>query len=386
MTSPFWPRNIIRPSPRRVTRPIASPPKSSRKHRCPTRPFRFPRARWPKPAAGRTDATASLQQKFPFPGKRREAAAAASSEASAARAEVRALTLKLNEQVHAAWWDLFLATQTIQLTRESRDVLDSVRQTVESRVAADRANQADQLRLANELTLIDRDLAEARELRQTARARLNSLLNRPAKASLPTPSTSPTPSLGSLDPLLARAEKNHPEVAAAKERAQAFQHRLNRAELEKYPDISIGVSGASVADSGLSSVANGRDQIFATLGINIPLWQKPRRAMLREAREGMNETRARLATTRSDLRYRVEEAWFRAKTARDIIDLFETKLIPNARQAYDLTLTTYSAGDADFDALIETWREQLTYQLQLARHRAQLGKATATLKSASGIE
>lgn len=336
-------------------------------------------------AAGRFEAMGGVKQKIPFPGKRREAAAAADSEAAAARAEITALELKLTEQVHAAWWDLYLAHRTLDLTRESRSVLQAVRDAVDARVAANQASQADQIRLSNEISLIDRDLAEAEQLRVTARARLNSLLNRPSGASLPAPGESSVASLGSLQVLLARARDQHPEVAAAEQRANAFRHRLKRAELEKFPDFTAGISGAAVSDSGLSQMANGRDQVYATLGINIPLWQEPRRAMIREAREGMAETEAMIASTRSDLRYRIEESWYRASTAREIAVLFETRLVPDARQAYDVTLTSYSAGTSDFNDLIETWRQHLAYRLQLARNRAQIGKATAALKAAAGV-
>jgi outer membrane protein TolC len=336
-------------------------------------------------AAGRSQAMGGVKQKIPFPGKRREAAAAADSEAAAARAEIAALELKLTEQVHAAWWDLYLAHRTLELTRESRSVLQAVREAVDARVAANQAKQADQIRLANELSLIDSDLAEAEQLRATARARLNSLLNRPAGASLPIPRGADVPSPGTLQGLLARAQQSHPEVAAAEQKAAAFHHRLKRAELEKFPDFTAGISGAAIADSGLSAMANGRDQVYATLGINIPLWQEPRRAMIREAREGMAETEAMIVSTRSDLRYRIEEAWYSAATARKIAELFETRLVPDARQAYDVTLTGYSAGTSDFDDLIETWRQHLAYRLQLVRNRAQLGKATAALKAAAGV-
>ena len=336
-------------------------------------------------AAGRVDAMGGVKQKIPFPGKRREAAAAADSEAAAALAEVGALELKLTVQVHAAWWDLYLAEQTSSLTRESRSLLEAVRDAVDARVSASQASQADQLRISNELTLIDRDLAESAQLAQTARARLNSLLNRPAGSRLPSASQATIPSAGSLANLLARAQANHPEVAAAEQRANAFRHRLNRAELEKYPDITAGVAGASVSSSGMSPVSNGRDQVYATLGINIPLWQEPRRAMLREAREGIRETEAMLASTRSDLRYRIEDAWFRAKTSREVADLFQTRLIPDASQTYEVTLTGYSAGTNSFTDLVESWRDLLGYRLQLARNRAQLGKATATLRAAAAI-
>ncbi len=337
-------------------------------------------------AAGRTDAMAGVKQKFPFPGKRREAAAAADSEATAALAEVRALELKLTEQVHASWWDLYLAEQTVSLTRESRSLLEAAGDAVDSRVSASQATQADQLRISNELTMIDRDLAEASQLGKTARARLNSLLNRPAGAPLPAARHVTIPSPGSLNSLLARAQDRHPEVAAAEQRANAFRHRLKRAELEKYPDLTAGITGASVSSSGLSPVANGRDQVYATIGVNIPLWQEPRKAMLREAKAGIAETEAMLAATRSDLRYRVEDAWFRAQTAREVGALFETRLIPDARQAYDVTLTGYTAGTSSFTDLVGSWRGLLAYRLQLARNRTQLGKATATLRAAAALD
>lgn len=336
-------------------------------------------------AAGRVDAMAGVKQKVPFPGKRSASASAASSEAEAAEAEIEALKLKLTEQVHAAWWDLHLAERTIGFTEESRDLLRAVRDAIDARVAADQATQADQLRVSNELTELDRDLLEARELRDTARARLNSLLNRPAGAALPAAGRAGVPSSGTLDSLLAKARREHPEAAAAEKRVAAFRHRLRRAELEKFPDFTAGVSGAAVASSGLSPVANGRDQLWASVGIELPLWQEPRRAMIREARAGIAETEARLAATRADLRHRVSDAWYRVETARDVSSLFADRLIPDARQAYEVTLTAYSAGEASFNDLIGAWRDLLVYQLQHARSRTELGKAAATLRAAAGI-
>ena len=338
----------------------------------------------PETAAGRVDAMAGLSQKIPFPGKRRAASGAARAEALAMRAEALAYQLKLAEQVHRAWWDLHLSQTSIEIMTESRDLLQSVAETVEARVAASEASQSDQLRIANEITAIDRDLAETRGLQKTARARLNSLLNRPAGAPLPVAARATPAPAGNLDALMARAASSHPEITAASHQVAAFQHRLRRAQLEKFPDLTMGVQSAAVASSGLAPSANGDDQIFGTLGFNLPLWQKPRRAMIREAKAGISETKALLESKRADLRYRVEEAYFDAQTARDVSRLFETRLLPDARQAYQVTLDSYAAGEESFTSLIESWREWLTYQLQDARTRARLGKAIATLKAAAG--
>jgi outer membrane protein TolC len=340
----------------------------------------------PETAAGRVDAVVGVSQKIPFPGKRREQGLAAHREALAIRADVAAYELKLGEQVRSAWWDYYLAGITIRISQESQSLLRVVEETVEAQVAANQGGQADQLRVANEITKIDRDLAEARRVENVAKARLNSLLNRPAGAPLPAATDREVDPPKNLKSLLAQAESRHPEVISAANKIEAFRHRLNRAMLEKYPDFTFGIQGAAVASNGLAPSANGEDQIFGTMGFNIPLWQEPRQAMIMEAKAGISETQALLGSTRSDLRFRVEDAYFRAKTAREVSDLFRTRLIPDAKQAYEVTLTSYAADKDTFINVIDTWRQWLTYQLQFAQNRAQLGKAVATLNAAAGIK
>lgn len=336
-------------------------------------------------AAGRVEGIVGVSQKIPLPGKRSAASRAASHEAAAIRSEADALALKISEQVKSAWWDYYLADQTIAYTKENRALLTTIRDVVTSRIEADAAAQADQLRINNEITMLDRDLANLRQVRSSAVSRINSLLNRPSGASLPSPSAPSIPATGSLQSLVSRAESNHPDISAAKSRTDAFAQRLRKAKLEKYPDPTIGLTYSPVSGSGLAGSANGRDQVFATLGFNIPLWQEPRKAMVREASEGMAETRAMLESSRSDLRYRVEDAYFRAMTARDVIALFNDRLIPSAQQAYDVTLTGYSSGKNSFNDVIGTQRELLAYRLQLIQSRAQLGKAIATLQAAAAL-
>jgi cobalt-zinc-cadmium efflux system outer membrane protein len=339
----------------------------------------------PETAAGRVEAMMGISQKIPLPGKRAAASRAASLEADAIRAEADALALKISEQVKSAWWDYYLADRTIAYTNENRALLTTILNVVTTRIEADAAAQSDQLRVQNEITMLDRDLADLRQVRSSAIARINSLLNRPAGSSIPSPKEPSIPQASGLNSLIARAEANHPDIRAAQSRADAFTQRLRKAKLEKFPDPTIGITYAPVASSGLAPGANGRDQVFATLGFNIPLWQEPRKAMVREASEGIAETKALIASSRSDLRYRVEDAYFRAKTARDVIALFNDRLIPSAKQATEVTLTGYSSGKNSFNDVIGTQRELLTYRLQLVRSRAQLGKAIATLQAAAAL-
>ncbi|WP_411827622.1 TolC family protein [Luteolibacter sp. AS25] len=336
-------------------------------------------------AAGRVEGMVGASQKIPLPGKRNAASRAASHEAAAVRAEADAMALKVSEQVKSAWWDYYLAEQTISFTRENRGLLSSIKEIIATRIEADSAAQADQLRIDNEISILDRDLKDLEKVRSSSKARINSLLNRPAGSTLPSPRAPSIPATSSLDSLIARAEATHPDINAAEQRVSAFNERLRKAKLERFPDPTVGVTYSPVSGSGLAGSSNGRDQVFATLGFNIPLWQEPRRAMVREASAGIAETEALLQSSRAEIRYRVEDAYFRAKTAREVTALYQDRLIPSAKQAGEVTLTGYSSGESSFTDVIGTQREILTYQLQLIKSRAELGKAIATLEAAAAL-
>jgi len=123
-----------------------------------------------------------------------------------------------------------------------------------------------------------------------------------------------------------------------------------------------------------------------TLGITIPLWQKPRHAKIDEANAGIAEMHASMANSRAGLRLRVEDAWIRAKSARETIDLYDNRLIPEAKEAYGLAVQEYNTQSTSFIDVLDTWRVLLKFQLQQEAFRASLGKASASLKSAAAIK
>lgn len=336
-------------------------------------------------AAGEVETIVGIEQRIPFPGKRKARASAAHKEAEAAAAELEVLKLALAQRVRTTYWSHYLATQSLRINLESRDVLHSIREVVKKRVEANRASQTDLLRIGNEISKIEKEIIMARQQNRSSRASLNALLNRPAGSALPTPKRCSIPSESGLDALISRAESSHPSILSGQARLDAFRHRLGKARLEAYPDIMVGIQRAWVSDSGLSPVADGSDQTMFTLGFNIPFWRAPRRAGIEEASAGIAEMTASIASSRSELRQRVEDAWFRAKSSREIISLFETRLIPDARKAHELALKSYSASKLSFVDVLDTWRTLLTLELQLEHNRASLGQASAALRSAAAM-
>ncbi len=346
--------------------------------------IRFSGGSMAETAAGRVDWMTGVEQALPFPGKLRAMAAAAGKEAEAAAAELEMARLEIAEQIRSTYWDYFLAVRTTAITSETKQALGLIRESIDARVATNAAAQNDQLRIATEFGKLEKALVEARQAERSAKARLNALLNRPGDTPLPSPAYRMDRQRGELNALLAKAEASHPSVAAAEAQVEAFRHRLESARLDRYPDFLLGVQHAAISDSGLAMSANGRDQIFGTLGISLPLWQAPRRAKVEEATAGIEESTARVAAARANLRFRVEDAWVRAKSADELIRLFDKQILPESKQAFDLILTGYSAGTDSYVDVLDGWRSWLGFQFQQAANQAQLGKAMAALKSATG--
>ena len=332
-------------------------------------------------ASGRVTAMSGLQQKLPLPGKLSAKARMAEEEAAAARAMRDAKALSIAAMVRGTYWDLYLAEQTTGVLTSSRQLIESVQSAVEARLKTNQANQADLLQVTTEAAKIDEQLLLAKRDADVAKARLNTLMHRPATAALPAARwQSGVGRLPSQPPLDA-----HPAMAQAGAKLRQFNAQLKLAQLERFPDVTLGVQHAAVSPSGIAARSDGRDQLYATLGVNIPLWQAPRKSAEDEARAGQLESEAGLSSTRDDLSYQLAETRTRVETQKRLITLFDDRILADSKQAFEVSMAGYSSGKLPFVDLIERWRRWLGYEVQQAMNQAMLGKAVAAWRQAAGV-
>lgn len=336
-------------------------------------------------AAGETIAGVGVQQKIPFPGKRAEESLARMRLADAMRAQLKADELALAERIRTNHADYYLAQRTIAVVSESKEALKTLRESVESRLAANTARQQDLLRLDNEITRLDQRLNTARGRRDAAKAGLNALLYRPSGTALPAPHPPRVRSHGSASTLLARAQRKHPEVLAGEARIAAARHGVQLARLKKRPDFVAGLNYLAVSEDGLAPSSTGEDQLFGTLGITLPLWKGKNLAAEREAAANLSSEQSALAGVRASLQQRVESAVAKHDAERANLRLYSDQLIPDARQSFDLILTGYSTDQSSFLDVVDAWRQLLDYQLAEAESRSRLAKAEAALRFSAGL-
>lgn len=336
-------------------------------------------------AAGRVNGTVGVQQKIPFPGKRSAQAAILQHQAEAIRAQLKSEELILAEQVRRAWWSYYLATETSGILAENREILSSLQTTIEAKIATNKATQQDYLKAENEVTKITQRLAGTRGQADSARASLNALLSRPHQSSLPRPTVPAFRLYGPASSLISAASSRHPEVLVAQAKIEAARSLVSLTSLNGRPDFTAGAAWTPVSDDGLAPSANGEDQFMATVGVTLPFSGEKNKAGRRQAASTLAASQENLATTLSLIQQRIGSAHASFTSEREAQALYPARLIPDAKQVFELTLTSYQAGNASFLEVIDSWRQLLSYELQALESRTRLGQAEAALMKAAGL-
>lgn len=176
---------------------------------------------------------------------------------------------------------------------------------------------------------------------------------------------------------------SHPEIRQALAQMRAAEQSIRLAKLQRSPDFVAGLSYGAVSSSGLAPSANGRDQVMGTIGMSIPLWEKKNRAVEASARSALDAAKAGTSVVRQNLRSEAASAAADISAQQELISLFDKRIIPDSKQAFELSTTAYSNGKSSFTDVIDTWRQLLNYELQQVANKASLGKATARFKYAT---
>lgn len=336
-------------------------------------------------AAGQVELMAGVSQRLPFPGKRDARGRIAASVAAMAEADLAQTRLEVAMQTRRAYWSLYAAARGIEVTRESRGLLEQFRDIAEAKYSTGTAQQQEVLRASVELSNLDRELATLTQSRATAEAMLNRMVGRPVTMELPDPpAASPEAVADDLDALLVRAAASHPAMARLREQLEGDRERIRLARLSRLPDLTVGVQYNAVDSDGLAIRANGDDQWWLTFGINLPIWTDKYDAAQREAVQGRFKSLAELRAQGDEVAFEVRDAFERVRAQRRSVTLLRDRIVPEAERAARAALEQYAGGGGDALAVIDAWRQMLAFRQMLFTGEAMLEQAAADLTRAVG--
>src|SRR5256886_943092 len=329
------------------------------------------------------DQSLTVEQLIPVTGKNLARARAAAAEALSTFEEVRRAELDVIAKARAAYFRLANAYDQLEINDEN---LTSLRQIAD----ISRTRYENGLESAANVLVAETDHSKLLEARRDlernfsdAQSQLNTLMNRDAFAPLgaPVAATVNQPSL-SLNRLRAITLAQRPEVQMARAKIDTEKANLQLAHRAWIPDPALMVKGQRYNDA-----AQAVSELDAGVSITVP-WVNPGKysAGVREA--GANVTAAEHGFDREQkealrlLRDQLEKI----ATAHHHVDLFQDKLVPQARQAFEATRLSYESGKATFLDWISAQRNLRDIEATAREHLSDYQVAVAELEAIIGAQ
>ncbi|HEX5132167.1 MAG TPA: TolC family protein [Candidatus Krumholzibacteria bacterium] len=330
---------------------------------------------WVAPDAMQGRQEIVLMQQFPFFGKRGLRGDVAASAADVEASGSVAVALDVDAAVKMSFYDYVRLYETERVLVEEAGLLARMRDAIQVRYAAERAQQQDVLKVTLAISQLDDQLTVSRRELAVLRARLNELIGRDASAPLPPPQwTVPEVEDLTAEALVDTALARRPEMAAARAEVEMAERMHRLAKKEYIPDFMLGAMYEFGADQ--------EDTWELMAGINLPLWLGKRKAGVRAADAMRTSAGHRLRAEELRARRDVSEAVERVRAAEERRARFETVIVPQAEQTFQSSEAGYRSSRVDFLDYLDSERTLLSIRREYYAVIADLGVQIAALERA----
>lgn len=325
----------------------------------------------------------SLEQTFPWPGKRslQEEAALLTAEAEQASAEMvrREVVLKVTQAYH----DLVLITKELDLIQARMPLVSQMEDIALKRYAAGTLTQDEVLMAQAEKYMLQEASVMAVSRKESAEAMIRQAMGSADAAPLGRPSEPmPTVFTYTQDELVERVKRESPEIRMKEKLMLASAKRLERSRKEALPDVTV-MGKYSSRGGGMEDMAE------LTFSVPLPLYYTSRQAPGISEASWMNAvTQRELEASRFKAASEVRDNLAMIQASERIMQLYRHGLIPKSRQAIDAVLASFSSGKLDasmalnklrapFDYELTAWQQQVLREKAIARIRAMTGDMEA---------
>jgi cobalt-zinc-cadmium efflux system outer membrane protein len=294
----------------------------------------------------------TVLQEIPWYGKRDLKREIAELEAEGAQGRARGTWNDISAKLKTAHAQLYILHRNEKLTREILDLLARLEKIAQVRYASGMATQQDVIRAQVEQTGMRNDLIMLENDGNMLRARINSLLARPAGARLIDPEVlRPIPAPAKLDyaALEDRVRGRNPQLFAEESRIKSAEKTRELTYKNRYPDFALAISPIQYQ--------NAVKEWEVMVEFNIPLQQTSRRAMERESESMLSAARSRKEATSNQILGELAENLSGIEAARRTESLTTNSLLPQAELTFNSALASYENGKVDFATLLEAQQQ-----------------------------
>lgn len=318
-----------------------------------------------------------VQQVFPSIGS-----LAARSEAERAQVQVlqhaeRARRFEVVAQVDKAFAAYYQGHRQLALHQEHSGLvaklLDLARVAYQSGVRS----QQDVVRLGLEISRVHETLVHMEPELGSARALLNTLMNRPVDAALGPPAELDLSRFIPAKDTNVDAGVARPEVKMAESNVKRGEAMVNVATLNaNRPMVMVGL------DYMYMPMDMYQHTYGAMVSMNLPWLNPGRTEEAKAAQHRLSADKDALETTRLMARYEVRDAQMRMRAAWASYEVLDGDVVLQAQRNLDTARSMYAAGQSDASALMDAARILLEVRIDRVRALAHLQEAAADLNRA----
>lgn len=340
-------------------------------------------------AAGSQRANLTLMQMIPWLDRLNAQQQQACFEAMALQQMYAAERLRMNGDVRAGYYRLYVLNQQIVTIEANQELLESLLEIINARVATGSASQGDVLLGTLELSRLQKQIITLRQQARSAAAGINRIVSRPADTPIAIPDELTAPSPDWTHAMLVRtAFQYQPVIAAAQLQANASRWGVEVAELKRRPDFQIGAAWFFMEGNRppTNIVDVGRDAWSLGATMSIPLDRNKYDAIREEARWKNAASHANVQDVRQEFDARLLDLLEQAKAADETARLYRNTIIPQSEQTLAADQESMIDGTVEFDRVIQDFRSLLTVEFEYHGAIGELATSIARIRQAVGTD
>ncbi|WP_428354191.1 TolC family protein [Methyloprofundus sp.] len=334
-----------------------------------------------------TQLQGGISQDIPFPGKLALREQTAVYQAEAAVLDVTEVRWHLLRDVKKLWWTLFYIDRSLEIILANQELLRQFVNIARTKYEVGEGLQQDVLLAQLELSkLLDTDI-RLKGARDISCAQLNALLDRSADQAIELDNEffGALPALLNQSSLFQQAEDSRAMLSAQRKTINAAQLRLDLAKKNYYPDFKVGAFYGGRSDT--LSGQERADLLTLKLSMSVPIFaaSKQRHAVDQRSSELMQQ-RYILRDQWNQVRTEISTAYSEFQQTKKQVVLFNSGIIPQARQTVASMLAGYQVNKVDFLNLVRSQITLYNYETQYWKALTQANQALAQLIAVVGNE
>ncbi|MGB8658379.1 MAG: TolC family protein [Candidatus Zixiibacteriota bacterium] len=323
-----------------------------------------------------------LSQTIPFPGKLGFAQKASRGMAQQSEQEYQSTKSFVLSELKQNYYQLYQLQKSIWITQENKQLLEDFAKIAATRYSVGEGLQQDVLKAQVEVSKMIDELISMEEMRRTTQAKINVLLARDPQDSLGETEELTLQSLSlSEEELQNLAIQNNPGLKGMEFEINAAESEYKMARREYWPDFALSLSYLRMRNDASMEPGAERNFVSASAGIEIPLyfWSKQKKKV-EEKGFDLRSSRQKYEGMKNDLKFSVSELFYSLNKYRQQVELYQTAILPQARQSLESARVAYQVDKVDFMTLLDN--QMTLYNYQIAFHQA----LTAYFQSVAQLE